>query len=109
MGGLIVFKDMVNCPECAGPISSGVVNVDGKQYHPRCFACKKCGLQLKVAAYRVVNRKFYCPSCVDHTPDLYHAWKGSSGQNNNSSSSSSGGGSNNASGNSSKKDKCIIL
>ena len=64
---------MTNCPLCAGPISAGSVTVEGVAYHHKCFTCKKCNIQCRVAAYQKINNKFYCQNCVDKTPELYHA------------------------------------
>ncbi|XP_004343390.1 hypothetical protein CAOG_07516 [Capsaspora owczarzaki ATCC 30864] len=90
----------INCPACSGPVASGQKEAMGKTWHPKCFVCKKCGKQL-ANEYKVVSNKAYCNVCVDRTPALLKASRGSSSsaggqprQSNASTSSGNRGGSN---------------
>jgi hypothetical protein len=35
------------CPVCLMPISAGKVAVEGKNYHPKCFDCRRCSKYMK--------------------------------------------------------------
>ncbi|PNS19946.1 hypothetical protein CAC42_7913 [Sphaceloma murrayae] len=53
-------KSSVLCAQCALPIAGRILSAAGERFHPECFACHQCGINLEcVAFYPEPDQKYY--------------------------------------------------
>ncbi|XP_021362430.1 PDZ and LIM domain protein 1-like isoform X3 [Mizuhopecten yessoensis] len=50
----------MHCGECGNMVMGVFVKVQGVPYHPGCFKCAKCGVNLKQRGYFVIEDRLYC-------------------------------------------------
>lgn len=49
-----------NAALCPPPIRGTIVKARDKLYHPECFMCSDCGLNLKQRGYFFLDERLYC-------------------------------------------------
>eukprot|EP00053_Salpingoeca_punica_P001765 m.34815 g.34815 ORF g.34815 m.34815 type:complete len:223 (-) comp11204_c0_seq2:865-1533(-) len=59
----------VDCRECNRAITSGLITMTMENkvnvyYHPKCFNCKKCGVNLKSGNCHMAKQQPYCTKCI---------------------------------------------
>lgn len=47
---------------CRSPVRGTIVKARDKLYHPECFMCSDCGLNLKQRGYFFLDERLYCES-----------------------------------------------
>ncbi|KAF2156112.1 hypothetical protein K461DRAFT_326457 [Myriangium duriaei CBS 260.36] len=53
-------RNAVLCAHCALPIAGRILTAAGERFHPECFACHQCGINLEcVAFYPEPDKKYY--------------------------------------------------
>ncbi|KAJ6236192.1 lim domain-containing protein a-related [Anaeramoeba flamelloides] len=58
-------RNVPNCHKCYKPITSDIMNVDGWDYHEKCFKCEKCKKRLKNKQFFDHNGNYYCERCLE--------------------------------------------
>jgi len=60
----LASKVRTKCSKCGGIIDIDDIKliVDGKEFHKKCFCCKKCSVQLE-KVYGTKDGEYYCESC----------------------------------------------
>lgn len=53
-------QESMYCGGCGNMVSGVFVRIKGTPYHPQCFKCASCGLNLKQKGYFVVEGALYC-------------------------------------------------
>ncbi|NWI11902.1 PDLI4 protein, partial [Crypturellus soui] len=48
------------CTRCGNGIVGTIVKARDKLYHPECFMCDDCGLNLKQRGYFFIEEQLYC-------------------------------------------------
>lgn len=59
LGGL---QGLPECTRCGNGIVGTIVKARDKLYHPECFMCSDCGLNLKQRGYFFLDERLYCES-----------------------------------------------
>ncbi|KAM5300060.1 PDZ and LIM domain protein 4 isoform 2-T2 [Ctenodactylus gundi] len=59
LGGL---QGLPECTRCGHGIVGTIVKARDKLYHPECFMCSDCGLNLKQRGYFFLDERLYCES-----------------------------------------------
>jgi hypothetical protein len=57
-------NNQLTCVVCAKLISGACVNAINQSWHPNCFTCKKCGVNLHRAKFYENDKKPYCERCI---------------------------------------------
>ncbi|NWQ59044.1 PDLI4 protein, partial [Neopipo cinnamomea] len=57
MSGLQMLPE---CTRCGNGIVGTIVKARDKLYHPECFMCDDCGLNLKQRGYFFLEEQLYC-------------------------------------------------
>ncbi|XP_023659314.1 PDZ and LIM domain protein 4 [Paramormyrops kingsleyae] len=52
------------CTRCGNGIVGTIVKARDKLYHPDCFMCDDCGLNLKKRGYFFIEENLYCENCA---------------------------------------------
>ncbi|NWV01969.1 PDLI4 protein, partial [Upupa epops] len=61
LGGTMTGLQMLpECTRCANGIVGTIVKARDKLYHPECFMCDDCGLNLKQRGYFFIEEQLYC-------------------------------------------------
>uniref|UniRef100_A0A6I8P217 PDZ and LIM domain protein 4 n=1 Tax=Ornithorhynchus anatinus TaxID=9258 RepID=A0A6I8P217_ORNAN len=61
LGGAISGLQMLpECTRCGNGIVGTIVKARDKLYHPECFMCDDCGLNLKQRGYFFIEERLYC-------------------------------------------------
>mmetsp|Transcript_2255 Transcript_2255/g.3746 ORF Transcript_2255/g.3746 Transcript_2255/m.3746 type:complete len:247 (+) Transcript_2255:41-781(+) len=55
---------VAKCNVCTKPISGACINALQRDWHPKCFTCKKCDKQLSEKKYYEHGNKPYCDRCI---------------------------------------------
>lgn len=53
-------QENMHCGDCNMLVTGVFVRVKGVPYHPQCFKCTSCGVNLKQKGYFVVDGRLYC-------------------------------------------------
>ncbi|XP_048757668.1 PDZ and LIM domain protein 1-like isoform X1 [Ostrea edulis] len=53
-------QETMHCGDCNMLVTGVFVRVKGVPYHPQCFKCVSCGVNLKQKGYFVVDGRLYC-------------------------------------------------
>jgi len=64
VSGRATNTSAMECRACTKPITTGIVNALGKNYHTQCFNCKKCDIKLSTAKYYEHDDQPYCERCI---------------------------------------------
>ncbi|XP_059554314.1 PDZ and LIM domain protein 4 isoform X2 [Myotis daubentonii] len=56
------LKGLPECTRCGHGIVGTIVKARDKLYHPECFMCSDCGLNLKQRGYFFLDERLYCES-----------------------------------------------
>jgi hypothetical protein len=57
-------NNLIECIVCAKLISGACINACNATWHPTCFNCKKCGVNLARAKFYEHDAKPYCERCI---------------------------------------------
>ncbi|XP_064017581.1 PDZ and LIM domain protein 4 isoform X2 [Pogoniulus pusillus] len=61
LGGAVAGLQMLpECTRCGNGIVGTIVKARDKLYHPECFMCDDCGLNLKQRGYFFIEEQLYC-------------------------------------------------
>ncbi|CAH1794099.1 unnamed protein product, partial [Owenia fusiformis] len=53
-------QSLMKCAGCGGLCVGVLVKIKGNPYHPECFKCAACSVNLKQKGYFVIDEKLYC-------------------------------------------------
>lgn len=56
------LQGLPECTRCGHGIVGTIVKARDKLYHPECFMCSDCGLNLKQRGYFFLDERLYCES-----------------------------------------------
>ncbi|XP_043925127.1 PDZ and LIM domain protein 4 [Protopterus annectens] len=59
-GALPTVQKLPQCTRCENGIVGTIVKARDKLYHPECFMCNDCGLNLKQRGYFFIEEQLYC-------------------------------------------------